>query len=253
MTTVYAVIYGVLGLVIGSFLNVVICRVPKGESIVTPGSHCPECGHYLRPWELIPVISFLVLTGKCSKCGTRISWRYPAVELLTGILYVLTYLTRPERSMAGLVFDFIFVSLLVALTFIDIDNFRLPDVLVILVAVLAFLNTIVTNQPVFWRSLAGALSVGGIFLLIAYFYAEGMGLGDVKFVAALGLYQGFPDVFLVVFIASLLGVIIGGLRIILFKKELKDPIPFGPFLAGGALIMLLFKEALQALINFPFS
>jgi len=252
MTAVYAVIYGVFGLVIGSFLNVVIYRVPKGDSIVTPGSHCPECGHYLRPWELIPVVSYLVLAGKCGKCGTRISWRYPAVELLTGILYVLTYLTRPERTMAGLIFDLAFVSLLIALTFIDIDTFRLPDVLVILVAVIAFLNTIITNQPVFWRSLAGALSVGGIFFLIAYFYAEGMGFGDVKFVAALGLYLGLPDAFLFVFIASVLGVVIGGLRILLQKKELKDPIPFGPFLASGALIMLLFKEELLAFINFPF-
>lgn len=242
MEAIYTITYGVLGLIIGSFLNVVIYRVPQGESIVTPGSHCPECGHYLRPWELIPVFSYLLLGGKCHKCGIRISWRYPAVELLTGILFGLTYLFRLERTTSGLIFDLFFVALLITLTFIDLDTFRLPDVLVLMVAAIGLTNTLVTGDPVVWRSLGGALGVGGIFFLIAYFYPKGMGWGDVKLVAALGLCLGYPDVFLAVFIASLLGVLIGGGRIVLLKKDWKDPIPFGPFLAGGALIMLLFEN-----------
>jgi len=250
MTVIYFVIYGIIGLVIGSFLNVVILRVPKGESIVVPGSHCPECGHILRPWELIPIISYVFLAGRCGKCGIMISWRYPAIELLTGILFVVTYWARPERTILGLFFDFVFISMLIALSFIDLDTYRLPDVLVSVIAGAAVVNTVLTNEPSLWRSLGGALCIGIVFFMIAYFYPEGMGWGDVKFVAALGLYLGSPDIFIGVFIASVLGVIIGAGRIILFKKEMKDPIPFGPFLAGGALILLLFKDNLISL--FPF-
>lgn len=241
MDLIYLVLLGVIGLAIGSFLNVVIYRIPNGESIVTPGSHCPECGHYLRPWELIPVISFLVLLGRCGKCGMKISWRYPAVELLTGILFVLTYYFQPERSLTGLILDLILVSLLIALAFIDIDTFRLPDSLVIIVAVVGLANTLLTKEPVLWQSLIGAAAAGGLFFLIACFYSDGMGWGDVKLVAALGLCLGVPDIFLAVFIASLLGVIIGGLSAVAYKKDLRQPIPFGPFLAGGSLAMILFK------------
>jgi leader peptidase (prepilin peptidase)/N-methyltransferase len=249
MTVICAIVYGVLGLVTGSFLNVVIVRVPKGESIVTPRSHCLECGHYLRPWELIPVLSFLLLGGKCVKCGIKISWRYPAVELFTGILFVITYFLRPERTLFGIILDLLFIALLIALTFIDIETFRLPNVLVIIVAATGLVNTFVTGDPVIWRSLGGAVGAGGVFLLIAYFYSEGMGWGDVKFVTALGLYLGSPDIFIAVFIASLSGVIIGGIKIFLYKKDLKEPIPFGPFLAGGALGMLLFGTQLFKIIN----
>jgi leader peptidase (prepilin peptidase)/N-methyltransferase len=250
MEFVSLIIYGVLGLVIGSFLNVVICRVPKGESIVAPGSHCPECGHFLRSWELIPIISFILLRGKCSRCGLKISWRYPAIETLTGVLFVLTYLTRSDRSTAGIILDLAFVALLIVLTFIDIDSFRLPDIFFIMVALTGLINTLVTSDPVFWRSLLAAGLAGGVFALIAYFYAEGMGWGDVKFVAALGLYLGFPKILIAVFIASLLGVVIGGGQIILYKKDLKDPIPFGPFLAGGAVIMLIFGQQIVEYLHF---
>ncbi|RNC29281.1 MAG: Type 4 prepilin-like proteins leader peptide-processing enzyme [Candidatus Dichloromethanomonas elyunquensis] len=250
MITVIALLIGVLGLVIGSFLNVVIYRVPKGESIVSPGSHCTECGHYLRPWELIPVLSYLILKGRCSKCGTAISRRYPAVELLTGFLFVLTFLLRTERTVPGLICDIVFVSLLIALTFIDLDTFRLPDVLVSLVALIGAVNTFVTGDPVLWRSLLGALGIGGIFFLVAYLYPGGMGMGDVKFVAALGLYLGSPNIFIAIFVASLFGSVIGGLHIITYQKQLKDPIPFGPFLAGGALLLLFCEDFVTALIHF---
>lgn len=250
MILMLAIIYGILGLVIGSFLNVVIFRVPKGESIVTPRSHCPECGHILRPWELIPLMSYLFLAGRCSNCKTPISMRYTLIEIATGILFVLTYWARPERTAVGLLFDFGFISLLIALSLIDLDTFRLPDVLVLLVATLAVTNTLVTGEPVLWRSLGGALSVGTVFLLIAYIYPQGMGWGDVKFVAALGLYLGLPDILAGVFVGSLLGVIVGVAQIYWLKKNYKDPIPFGPFLAVGALIILLFKQNLITICPF---
>ena len=242
MLGLYIVFYGVLGLVIGSFLNVVIHRLPQGKSVSIPRSHCTSCGHFLRPWELIPVVSYFLLKGKCNQCGIVISWRYTGVEILTSLLFVLTVLLQPGKTTVGIVFDLVFVTLLIALTMIDIDTFRLPDVLVGYVLANGLLKMIVMAEPAFISGLIGAFGAGGIFFLIAYFYPEGMGLGDVKFVAALGIYLGYPDVFYAIFIASLLGVILGGINFLMGKKSLKDPIPFGPFLAGGSLIVLLGKD-----------
>lgn len=245
-------VYGVLGLIIGSFLNVVIHRLPIGQSVSTPRSHCPECKHVLRPWELIPVVSYLLLNRKCSQCRMDISWRYPGVEILTGVLFILTRLLQPNQTNIGIVFDLVFVSLLVALTMIDIDTFRLPDILVGYVAAAGLLKIIVLGEPTFWSGLIGALGAGGVFFLITYFYPEGMGLGDVKLVAALGVYLGYPSVFYVIFLASLFGVFLGGINFLLRKKSLRDPIPFGPFLAGGSLVVLLGKDYFSALYTFLF-
>ncbi len=240
-------VYGVLGLIIGSFLNVVIHRLPIGQSVSTPRSHCPQCKHVLSPWELIPVVSYLLLKGKCSQCKMNISWRYPGVEILTGVLFILTVLLQPNQTTTGIVFDLLFVSLLVALTMIDIDTFRLPDVLVGYVAAIGLLKIIVLAEPTFWSGIIGALGAGGVFFFIAYFYPDGMGLGDVKLVAALGIYLGYPGVFYAIFIASLFGVLLGGINFLLGKKSLKDPIPFGPFLAGGSLVVLFGKDCFSSL------
>lgn len=244
--------YGVLGLIIGSFLNVVIHRFPIGQSVSTPRSHCPQCKHVLRPWELIPVVSFLLLQKKCSQCKMDISWRYPGVEILTGVLFILTRLLQPAQTTLGIVFDLVFVSLLVVLTMIDIDTFRLPDLLVGYVAATGLLKIIVLAEPTFGSGLIGALGAGGIFFLIAYFYPDGMGLGDVKLVAALGIYLGYPGVFYVIFLASLFGVFLGGINFLRGKKNLKDPIPFGPFLAGASLVVLFGKDYFSSLYAYLF-
>jgi leader peptidase (prepilin peptidase)/N-methyltransferase len=239
-----------LGLVSGSFLNVVIFRLPAGKSVIQPRSHCPHCGYFLRAWELIPVLSYLLLLGRCSKCLRRISWRYPVVEMLTALLFIFTYLLLTERTLFGLALDFIFISLLVALTFIDIDTYRLPDRLVVLVALIGLINALTTGKPPVGQSLLGAAFAGAFFFLIAYIYPQGMGFGDVKFVTALGLYLGMPQILGAVFLASLLGTIIGGLWLKLTKKNLKNPIPFGPFLAAGALLVIFFQKQLLELCNF---
>ncbi|NLO98402.1 MAG: prepilin peptidase, partial [Peptococcaceae bacterium] len=122
MELIHLLFIGALGLVGGSFLNVVILRLPAGKSVIRPRSHCPHCGHFLRPWELIPVLSYLLLQGRCHKCLHRISWRYPAVELLIAALFVSAYIFRSERTFLGLGLDFIFILLLVTLAFIDIDT-----------------------------------------------------------------------------------------------------------------------------------
>lgn len=249
MTAGYVVFCGLLGLIIGSFLNVVIYRVPRGQSISVPRSHCTACGHVLRPWELIPVLSYLLLNGRCAKCGKPISMRYPGVELLTGGLFALTVMLRPERSITGQALDMVLVALLIALSFIDWDVFRLPDPLVILVAVSGAASTLLTGEPGWWNSLVGSLGVGAIFALVAFFYPQGMGWGDVKLVAALGLYLGSPNVFISIFVASVLGILVGGGRILFLKKGIKEPIPFGPFLAAGALIVLWIEPYLYRIFG----
>lgn len=240
---------GVLGLLIGSFLNVVIYRVPRGESIVTPGSHCPVCGHHLRAWELIPVVSFLIQKGKCRTCQAGISWRYPLVELLTGILFYLTGLlsfrigAQPERLLLNLVF----VSVLIALAFIDLDTFRLPDVLTLPLLAIGLLGAfLISGSPRGWESLLSALGAGGLFWLIALIFPQGMGLGDAKLIAAIGAFLGFPAIFLAVFIGSLAGAVLGILFLAVGRKNFRQQIPFGPYLAVGAIATLFWGTQIFA-------
>ncbi|MCO1600069.1 prepilin peptidase [Desulfosporosinus nitroreducens] len=231
-----------LGLIIGSFLNVVIYRVPRGESIVSPGSHCPACGHALRPWELIPVLSFIIQKGQCRECQARISWRYPAIELLTGILFFLTAYVSIDSGVhpARLVLNLAFVAALIALSFIDLDTFRLPDVLTLPLLGIGVLGAfLIPGSPGGWESVLSALGAGGVFLLIALAYPQGMGLGDVKLVAALGAFLGFPAIFLSVFSGSFIGALAGIFLLITGQKRFRQQIPFGPYLALGAIFTLL--------------
>ena len=233
---------GLLGLLIGSFLNVVIYRVPRDESIVSPSSHCPSCGHVLRAWELIPVISFLIQRGQCRSCQGRISWRYPAVELLTGVLFFITaYLSfNVEMHPARLFLNLAFVAVLVALSFIDLDTFRLPDVLTLPLLGLGLLGAfLIPGNPGGWESALSALGAGGLFWIIARVYPQGMGLGDVKLVAAMGAFLGFPSIFLAVFMGSFMGALIGIFLLFMGRKRFGQQIPFGPYLALGAILALL--------------
>lgn len=235
--------YGVLGLLIGSFLNVVIYRVPRGESIVTPGSHCPVCGHVLRPWELIPVLSFLVQKGSCSKCKESISWRYPSVEILTGGFFFYTLWLNQGVQEARVFWYLIFIAFLIALSFIDLDTMRLPDVLVFPLLTLGLLGaSFLPRTPGLLGSILTAVGTGGAFWLITRIYPQGMGFGDVKFVAALGAFLGFPNIILAIFVASLLGSFVGLSMLVLRRSHIKQQIPFGPFLASGALVALFWGE-----------
>ena len=237
-----SIIVGLLGLLIGSFLNVVIFRVPRGESIVTPGSHCPACGHALRAWELLPVISFIIQKGQCRNCQASISWRYPLVELLTGILFFLTAMTNLSAQIGPvrLLLNLVFVALLLALSFIDLDTFRLPDVLTLPLLGIGLLGALLLpGSPTGWESLLSALGAGGLFWGIARVYPQGMGLGDVKLIAALGAFLGFPSIFLAVFVGSLVGAVFGIFFLFTGQKHFGQQIPFGPYLALGAMLTLL--------------
>ncbi|WP_047809750.1 A24 family peptidase [Desulfosporosinus acididurans] len=233
---------GVLGVIIGSFLNVVIYRVPKEESIVSPGSHCPKCGQALRAWELIPIISYLIQRGRCRSCRAKVSWRYPMVELLTGCFF---YLAGTLGFLMGLhparvLLNLVFISFLIALSFIDLDTYRLPDVLTIPLWGLGLLGAfLIPGSPSGWESILSSLGAGGFFGLIAKFYPQGLGLGDVKLVAALGAFLGFHGIFLAVFSGSLLGAIVGLVFLGTGQKGFRQQIPFGPYLSLGAVLALL--------------
>ncbi len=243
MILIISLLYGFLGLLIGSFLNVVIYRVPRGESIVRPGSHCPGCGHLLRPWELIPVLSYIVQKGSCRKCHTAISWRYPAVEILTGgLFFYIVWLSQGVQD-AKVFWYLVFTAFLIALTFIDLDTMTLPDVLVYPLLIMGILGSLfLPGSPGWLESLLSAVAAGGSFWLITIIYPRGMGFGDVKFVAALGAYLGFPNIMLAVFCASLAGSVVGLSMLLLQRRKIKQPIPFGPFLSLGALAALFWGE-----------
>jgi leader peptidase (prepilin peptidase)/N-methyltransferase len=251
-----------LGALIGSFLNVVIHRVPREESIVFPNSRCPSCGTAIRPYDNVPILSFLVLRGRCRACGVSISARYPAIEALTALLFGLVFLH--DGLTLALPFDLIFVAALVSLIFIDAEHMILPDVitlpglafaLVVRALVpnldgLAFLSGgLLAGWPVWSISLAGALfgaAIGGGSLwLMGWLWerlrgVEAMGLGDVKMMFMVGAYLGWPLTVATIFLAVVSGAFIGvGLMLWRRERDMQMLLPFGIFLGIGAILSLL--------------
>ncbi|MCF6465640.1 prepilin peptidase [Clostridium sp. Cult2] len=230
-----------LGIIIGSFLNVCIYRIPKGESIVFPSSHCPGCSTPLKWYDLVPVLSFLFQGGKCRYCGENISPRYPIVELLDGIIFITLYF------ILGFNLDFIFYaflfSLLIIITFIDLDYQIIPNILVILILlgsiIYKLLNLLLYGIPLnLFNGLMGLTISGLIFLIILIVSKGGMGGGDVKLIGVLGFILGVPKIFLNIFLSFLIGGIIS-IFLLGFKiKGRKDPIPFGPFITLAFTITL---------------
>jgi leader peptidase (prepilin peptidase)/N-methyltransferase len=257
----------IFGLIIGSFLNVVIYRLPLDESVVFPGSHCPACNASIQAYDNIPVFSYIALGGKCRSCRVRISPIYPAVELLVGLLYLLLYF-KDGLSLL-LLADTVFVSLIVPLVFIDLHHKILPNAitypgfpLMVLLRLLTTDSEIVRSklwaadlvQSPEWAvaltgSLLGAAVGGGSLWLIreAYYrlrHVEGMGLGDVKMMLMVGAYLGWSITILTIFVASLLGSIIGLMLIWLRGGTMKMEIPFGVFLGPSSIIALFFGQRL---------
>ncbi|HEX8180762.1 MAG TPA: prepilin peptidase [Pyrinomonadaceae bacterium] len=250
-----------IGFTIGSFLNVVIHRIPREESIVFPNSRCPECGAAIRPYDNVPVISYLVLRGRCRNCRTHISARYPAVEALTGLLFALTF--AHDGLTLALPFDLIFVAVLVALVFIDAEHMILPDVLTLPAFALALIfralvphlyglgfltDGLMAGWPDWAVSLFGALfgaAVGGGSLwLIGWLWErlrgiEAMGFGDVKMMFMVGALLGWPRTLLTMFLAVIVGSI-AGLGVMFWRRErnMQLMLPFGIFLGLGALVCL---------------
>ncbi len=241
------------GLVIGSFLNVCIYRLPRGESIVFPSSKCPGCGYSISAKDNIPIVSYIILRGKCRNCGISISPRYPLVEFLNGLLYVLV-LWRYGLSITSIVF-MLYMSALIVITFIDIDFQIIPDVITIPGAIISLiLGAFLLKDPFIrttmlgWKSsVAGAVLGFGLFYGIAVLSRGGMGGGDIKMMAMVGALTGWKGVLLTTFAGSLLGSVIG-IALMVFKgKGRKTKIPFGPFLAAGSVLSVLFGQEILRL------
>lgn len=217
-----------LGLIIGSFLNVCIYRIPEGISIVTPGSFCPCCKHSLSWNDNIPLVSYIFLKGRCRYCGERISIQYPIVELLTGVIFFLFY-KRFNISIDFLLFTSI-SSLLIISAFIDLKYMVLPDVLMIPAIILSAVYGIIYGFPYNFIT-AGIFAL--IFYLLRLIFKGGLGTGDIELIVIFSLMLGFYGTLLVVIASSLIGSIYGLYLIKKGRAEMKTKIPFGPFLIGA--------------------
>ena len=245
-TTLFQIAVFVLGLCLGSFLNVVIARLPRGESVVSPPSRCPRCKARIRPWDNIPVLSYLILRGRCRSCSTRISWRYPLVELLSGVLLLL--LVRRVESPLLLVPQGLFLLALLAVAWIDLDTQTIPDVVTIPGVGLGLAASLFA-PPGLAGALLGAVCGGVSLWLVGALYERatgvpGMGGGDVKLAAMMGAFLGVGGVFGAIFLASLAGSIFGMLLIARGKGSRRTAIPFGTFLAPAAIALCLFGDSL---------
>lgn len=245
------------GLVIGSFLNVVIFRLETEESIAVPRSHCMDCRHSLFWYDLIPVMSFLALWGKCRYCKKPISRQYPLIELATAILFVLTARffdigILGYRDIGNLLTAFYYLFVICALIIIFVYDFKhyiIPDEVVFLLIIAAIAYNLISQYPNILASqyLISAFLASGFFLLLVVLSGgKGMGMGDVKFAFALGLILGWPLIAFALFVSFVLGSIIGLMLVIFKKKNFKSEIPFGPFLAAGGLLGLFWgREIMQ--------
>lgn len=272
---------GLLSLLVGSFLNVVIYRVPlmlqrswqhecaliledderikeaeqqPAFNLMKPGSHCPQCDSKIKPWQNIPVFSFLLQKGKCANCNTAISARYPLVELATALLSLLVLWTFGNTAASA--YGLILCWSLIALTMIDVDHQLLPDNITLPLVWLGLIanvsGTFVDLETAVWGAIAGYLSLWSVFWLFKLLTGkDGMGYGDFKLLAALGAWLGWQMLPLIIILSSLVGAILGSLALLKSKQAQSTPIPFGPYLAvAGGIAMIWGDQIVQAYLNY---
>ena len=233
---------GTLGAIIGSFLNVVAYRLPRRESLVRPGSHCPGCGAAIKPYDNIPVLGWLMLRGHCRNCGARISPRYPLVEGGCAVLAIGVVLT--ESSTYEIVLGLMLIAVLVPVALIDLEYRIIPNKITLPAAIAAVVAGLILQASAVPEQLIAGAAAGGFLLLFALAYPRGMGMGDVKLAAVLGLYLGRS-----VGVALLVGVLagtlvgIGVMARVGMAKGRKTAVPFGPFLALGGIVALFIGPA----------
>ena len=242
-------ISALFGLCVGSFLNVVIARLPASKSIAHPGSACPRCGTLIAWYDNLPVLSYLLLSARCRTCKESISWRYPLVELSTAALFLLATL-RFGWSLQ-LLSALVLLSMLVAITGIDFDHQIIPDVLSLPGIVLGLLFSLVPGEIGWINSGLGLVVGGGAFVVIIagsvlVLGQPGMGVGDVKLGAMLGAFLGWKLALLSILLSVLLGGPLAAALLATGRKGRRDPVPFGPFLALGGVISLFWGDALLA-------
>jgi leader peptidase (prepilin peptidase)/N-methyltransferase len=250
MNIVYAVFAFLFGAVFGSFMNVVIYRLPRSLSIVKPRSFCPKCKKPIPGYENIPIVSFILLRGRCTRCRMPISWQYPAVEALTGIIFLFLFLRY------GLTFDLLFSLLffcgLIMISGIDLTHQLIPDAISMPGIVLGIIYQLIKHNLIL--GLIGAAFGGGLILLIRVlggwaYKKEVMGMGDVYLTAMIGAFVGFPNVILAIFIAAVFGAVIGIIYLSVTRKQRETPIPFGPFLSLGGAAVIVTRIDLLNIIN----
>ena len=237
----------VFGLCIGSFLNVCIYRIPESKSIVRPGSMCPHCGHQISWYDNVPIFSYLLLGGRCRSCRSSIPLRYLFVELLGGLMAILVL--RKFGATPSAVVYYVFSTSLLVITFIDLDHRIIPDVISLPGIPVFFFAAFLVPWITVKDSILGILAGGGSLFLVAWTYnlitrKEGMGGGDIKLLAMIGALVGWQGVLFTIFIASSAGTLVGVIIMIITHKNMKLALPFGPFLALGALAYIFFGPEL---------
>lgn len=253
----WLIVIFILGLAVGSFLNALIFRLHSGESVAKGRSKCPKCQHELSGWDLIPVLSFIWLRGRCRYCQTTISWQYPIVELVTAVLFALVYkylIPSAQPSLSGvppgagqwtlegilyLIFLWFIVSVLIVVFVYDLKHGLILDKVVYPALIVTFIAVLFLPQFDFWKALMGSAVVGGFFLILVLLSRERwMGWGDVKLGFLLGLAIGWPLCLPLLFIAFVGGALVASLLMGLKLKGFKDTVPFGTMLAAAAIITL---------------
>lgn len=242
MEFVILCLFFIYGLVFGSFFNVVGLRVPKGESIVRPPSHCTVCDRNLTVKDLVPVFSYVFLKGKCRGCGTKIHWVYPVMELATGLLFAFAYYQLGFTL--ELVVALLFISLLVIITVSDIAYMLIPDKILLFFLIPLIVLRVFEPLSPWWDSIVGAVVGFGVLFLIAIVSKGGMGGGDIKLFFVIGLVLGWVPTLLTLFLASIIGTVIGVISLRRTKQGRKTPIPFGPSIAIAAIIAYFYGESL---------
>jgi len=233
---------GFVGLLIGSFLNVVAYRLPRGESLLRPGSHCPSCGKPVKAYDNIPVASWLLLRGRCRHCGEPISARYPLVEAATGLLYAGVVAKYDDAF--GIAVGLILVTALVPIVLIDLETFTIPNAITLPAAVAALVAGLALNIDDVDEQLIAGAAAGGFFMIAWLVKPKGMGLGDAKLAGVMGLCLG-RAVAPAVLIGLISGVLVGGVIMarVGVQAGRKTKVPFGPFLALGAVIALFVGDS----------
>ena len=248
-------LYAVLGLVVSSFLNVCIDRLPERASIVSPPSHCPACGRRLALFDLIPLLSYLLLRGRCRYCGAPIPRRVLLVEAMTGLLFVLLWY-RAGSPPAGsppygfslpedfprLLLATLYTCFFIVILFIDLEHRLVLNRVIYPAIVVALLAISITPSHDAAELLGGGAIGFGLLFLIAVIYPAGMGMGDVKLATFIGLVVGFPSVFAALLISFVVGGLVGGGLLLTGLKGRKDPIPFAPFLVAGGMVAMLYGQ-----------
>jgi leader peptidase (prepilin peptidase) / N-methyltransferase len=231
------------GSVLGSFLNVVAYRLPRHESLAFPGSHCPACETPIKPYDNVPVLGWLLLRGRCRACGDAISPRYPAVEALTALLAVAVVLVK--HSAHDLALGLVLVGILVPIALIDLEHRIIPNKITLPAALAALVIGALTKPSGLPEQLIAGAAAGGFLLVFALAYPRGMGMGDVKLAAVLGLFLG-RSVGVAILVAVFTGTVVGAAVMARFgvAQGRKTAVPFGPFLAFGAIVALLVGPSL---------